>query len=212
MAVKKRKKRRKPKNKLASRDYLEPEQIRFCLEILKADAKNGNYRAAVRLFIFQLLLFTGLRREEAATLQMRDMPCHHQKNQIDIRWQMAKSGRGRAIILSEAQTAIINRFTDRFRRAAKAKAPLLLNEYGRRMTGQNIYQKIKTIGRRVGILSIHPHTLRHTYSTLLYGVKKDQMFVKDQCGHAKLETTDIYVHIGDIERRKQVSALDWLTT
>jgi len=211
MAVKK-KKRKRPKNKLASRDYLEPEQVRFCLEILKADAKNGNFRAVVRLFIFQLLLFTGLRREEAATLQMRDLPCRHKKKQIDVRWEVAKSGRSRTIILSDGQTEIINGFIHRFRRETKSTAPLLLNGYGNRMTGQNIYQIIKTIGRRVGILSLHPHTLRHTYLTLLYGVKKDQMFVKDQAGHDKLETTDIYVHIGDIERRRQVSALDWLTT
>lgn len=159
----KKKKRRRSKNRLKSSDYLQPEQVRFILELLKAEAKDGGFRAAVRLFIFQLLLITGLRRGEAAGLELRDLPYWHKKNQIDVRWYIAKSGRERSIVLSAEQAELINSFVKRFRKGCGSRTPLLVNEYGNRMTGYNIYCRMRTIGRKAGILWLHPHAIRHTW-------------------------------------------------
>lgn len=211
MAVKK-KKRRRSKTQLEPGDYLDCEQVRFVLEILKKQASNGKFRTATRLFIFQLLVNTGLRRAEAAALEMRDLPGHHGKDQVVVRWSMAKGRRNRGVIISDRFKEILAAFVSRFCRGERSRAPLLRNEYGRRITGQNIYMRIRTIGRITGLRGLHPHMLRHTYLSLLYRVDKDQMFVKDQGGHVKMDTTNIYVHIGDNERKRQVSGLDWLAT
>ncbi len=208
--VRKIKKKRKPKTQLEPGDYLDGEQVRYILEILKAAARDGRFRTAVRLFIFQLLLNTGLRRGEAAGLQLRDLPGYHGKCQIVVRWQQAKGRRNRGIIISSEFAKVISDYTERFCRGCGPKSPLLRNEYGNAMTSDNIYRRIKTISRHTAIISLHPHTMRHTYLSLLYGIEKDQMFVKDQGGHVKMDTTNIYVHIGDRERKKQVSRLDWL--
>lgn len=210
MAVKKRK--RKPKTQLEPGDYLDDEQVRFVLEILKGQAADGRFRTAVRLFIFQLLVNTGLRRGEAAELELRDLPCCHGKGQVVVRWSMAKGRRNRGIIIGDKCKKLVADYVERFCNGCGPRAPLLRNEYGRKMTAQNIYCRIKTIGKLTGLRGLHPHMLRHTYLSLLYGVQKDQMFVKDQGGHVKLDTTNIYVHIGDIERKRQVSRLDWLAT
>ena len=212
MAKVKKKKRRKSKTQLEPGDYLDAEQVRFTLQILKGQAADGKFRTAMRLFLFQLLLNTGLRRGEAAGLQLRDLPGYHGKGQIVVRWAMAKGRRNRGIIISDKFRAIIAEYVERFCSACGPRAPLLRNEYCRPMTPQNIYDRIKTIGRHTGQKGLHPHMLRHTYLTLLYGVSKDQMFVKDQGGHLKIDTTNIYVHIGDIERKRQVSRLEWLAT
>ncbi len=214
MAVKtaKRKKKRKPKTQLEPGDYLDAEQVRFALEILKSQAADGRFRTAVRLFIFQLLLNTGLRRGEAAGLQLGDLPCCHGKSQVVVRWTMAKGGRNRGVIVSDKCKKLIAEYVERFCEGYGPRTPLLRNEYGRPMTAQNIYCRIRTIGKHTGLVGLHPHMLRHTYLSLLYGVSKDQMFVKDQGGHIKMDTTNIYVHIGDIERKRQVSRLDWLAT
>lgn len=210
--IAKRRKKRKPKTQLEPGDYLEAEQVRFILEILKRHAEDGRFRTAIRLFLFQLLLNTGLRRSEAAGLQLRDLPTHHGKSEVVVRWETAKGARNRGIVISDRCVALIKEYVSRFCKDRKPMGCLLLNEYGRPMTGQNIYARLKTIGKLTGIEALHPHMLRHTYLSLLYGISKDQMFVKDQGGHVKLDTTKIYVHIGDIERKKQVSKLDWLAT
>lgn len=204
-------KKRKPKTQLEPGDYLDSEQVRFVLQILKVAAENGTFRTAIRLFIFQLLLNTGLRRGEAAGLQLRDLPCYHGKPQVVVRWTQAKGRRNRGVVISDGFIGIIKDYVGRFCKGCGPRAPLLRNEYGRPMTPQNIYCRVKTIGRHTGI-GLRPHMLRHTYLSLLYGVEKDQMFVKDQGGHVKLDTTDIYVHIGDSERKRQVSRLAWLAT
>lgn len=208
----KRKKKRRTKTQLEPGDYLDAEQVRFALEILKGEAANGSFRTVTRLFIFQLLLNTGLRRGEAAGLQLRDMPGYHGKSQVVVRWTMAKGRRNRGIIISDRCKKLIADYVGMFCRGCGPRAPLLRNEYGRAMTAQNIYSRVKTIGRHIGMVGLHPHILRHTYLSLLYGVGKDQMFVKDQGGHIKMDTTNIYVHIGDRERKRQVSRLDWLAT
>ncbi len=208
----KKKKRKKPKDKLNSWDYLDAEQVLFCLTLLKKEADDGGFRACVRLFVFRLLLITGLRRAEACGIEMRDLPCCHGKKQIDVRREVGKGGYARTITLSTAQVGLIDQYIDRFCNREKQRSPLLLNEAGVRMKGKNIWCRMKTIGRHVGIPSLKPHAMRHTYSSLLYQQGgKDQMFVKDQCGHRKVETTNIYVHIGSTERIRQVSRLDWLT-
>ncbi len=193
-------------------DYLDDEQVRFALEILKGQATDGTFRTAVRLFIFQLLVNTGLRRGEAAELQLRDLPGCHGKDQVVVRWSMAKGRRNRGIIIGDACKRLIADYVMRFCGGCGPKSPLLRNEYGLKMTPQNIYCRIRTIGKHTGLVGLHPHMLRHTYLSLLYGVQKDQMFVKDQGGHVKMDTTNIYVHIGDRERKRQVSRLNWLAT
>ncbi len=206
------KKKRRPKTELEPEDYLDAEEVRFILEILKNQAADGRFRTATRLFLFQLLLNTGLRRGEAAELELKDMPSSHGKDQIAVRWRRAKGRRNRGVIISDKFKAILQEYIERFCSGCRLTAPLLRNEYGNPMTGQNIYRRMKTIGKQTGIAGLHPHMLRHTYLSLLYGISKDQMFVKDQGGHVKLDTTNIYVHIADRERKKQVTRLDWLAT
>lgn len=209
---KSKKKRRKPKVQLSHDDYLDPEQVRFVLQILKKQASDGKFRSAMRLFIFQLLLNTGLRRSEAADLQLRDLPCAHGKCQVSARWETTKGRRNREVLVSEEFRVILDEFVERFCKGKGPRSPLLVNEHGRPMTGYNIWCRIKTIGRRVGFVRLHPHALRHTYLSLLYGVSKDQTLIKDQGGHVKLDTTNIYIHIGDNDRKRQVSKIGWLGT
>ncbi len=206
------KKKRKPKTQLEPGDYLDAERVRFVLELLKGEAADGRFRTAVRLFIFQLLLNTGLRRGEAAGLQLRDLPGFHGKGQVVVRWEMAKGRRNRGIIISDKFKKVIAEYVERFCEGCKPRTPLLRNEYGNAMTAQNIYCRMRTIGSHTGIKGLHPHMLRHTYLSLLYSVDKDQKFVKDQGGHVKMDTTNIYVHIGDRERKRQVDRLSFLAT
>ena len=147
----KKKKRRHAKDQLGPRDYLEAEQIRFINATLKAEAKDGGFRATVNLFIFQMLLITGLRRGELVGLELRDLPCVHGKNCIDVRRPVAKNRHARRIELSKPMVAVINRFVDKFRRDCGPRTPLLINERGRRMTGKNVYKRVKTVGRKTGI-------------------------------------------------------------
>ena len=49
---------------------------------------------------------------------------------------------------------------------------------------------------------IHPHTLRHSYATLLQNRDTPLNIIQNLLGHARIETTTIYVHMG-IEKMKE---------
>jgi len=204
--------KRRAKTKLVSTDYLTEEQVRFVLELLRARAAGGGFRAAVNLFLFELLVMTGLRCCEAAGLELRDLPCCHGKDYIDVRAAVAKNGRARTVLIAPVFSRHIKQFVDRFREGCGGRIPLLINEAGNRIKYWNIYDRIKTIGRLTGIGWLHPHCLRHTYCTLLYGVGHDAFMVQEQAGHVKPETTKIYAHIGDNDRKRQVLGLGRLLT
>ncbi len=49
---------------------------------------------------------------------------------------------------------------------------------------------------------VHPHTLRHSYATLLQNRDTPLNIIQNLLGHARIETTTIYVHMG-IEKMKE---------
>ena len=50
---------------------------------------------------------------------------------------------------------------------------------------------------------VRPHTLRHTYASLLFEAGVELAVVQELLGHADLATTrDIYVHLSDRVKRK----------
>jgi integrase len=56
---------------------------------------------------------------------------------------------------------------------------------------------------------ITPHTLRHSYITMLYISGVDVLTAKEQAGHADIETTlNIYTHLDSTYKRKQIDKLN----
>jgi len=52
--------------------------------------------------------------------------------------------------------------------------------------------------------TIHPHTLRHSYATYVYGKTKDLKGVQDLLGHESMNTTSIYAHISVEDKKKMI--------
>lgn len=51
---------------------------------------------------------------------------------------------------------------------------------------------------------VHPHTLRHSYATLLQNRDTPLNVIQNLLGHARIETTTIYVHMGIDKMKEQV--------
>ena len=57
--------------------------------------------------------------------------------------------------------------------------------------------------------NIRPHSLRHTYASLLFAANVNIVTIQDLLGHADLSTTrSIYVHLTDDVRRDASDALE----
>jgi site-specific recombinase XerD len=84
-------------------------------------------------------------------------------------------------------------------------------EFDSRYSQKGVQWAVKEAAKRAGIVkSVCVHTLRHTFATHLIEDGLDILSVKELLGHENIETTMIYLHVAQNERRKLFSPLDTL--
>jgi integrase len=204
--------RRRPKRYLKPTDVLSPEEIKKLLawSMGRADesraAGEKMSREITDEMIVLFFLGSGLRAEEGRSLKIKDTPYHHRKNCVWV--EKGKGGKDRTVWISAKLAGKIIAYIEGF--ASREPADYFFrNERGGQLSYGSLISKIKRIGRQAGILiakdkngkvksGFHTHILRHTFATLLRLVTKDSpdsiKGIKDQLGHEKEETTNIYIH------------------
>jgi len=195
---------------LSPEKYLTEQQQKRLLAYVKAQADIARYRNTTRAIIDEMLVMlflnTGLRAKELCDLRLRDLPVTHGKKMIFVRTGKGKTVR--VVEISDRFCKKLEGFIELYRKRAKPVDHLFIGERGNPIQYVSVYSKIKRIGKRSGIVNLHPHVLRHTYLTRLYNVEHDLRFVQDQAGHKSPVTTAIYAKTDQPTRRKQVNALD----
>jgi site-specific recombinase XerD len=80
-----------------------------------------------------------------------------------------------------------------------------------RYSQRGVQWVIKQTVKRAGIKKrVTTHTLRHTYATHLLEDGLDIITIKELLGHAKIETTLIYLHVAQLDPKRKFSPLDTL--
>jgi integrase/recombinase XerD len=75
-------------------------------------------------------------------------------------------------------------------------APFIINKAGRRMRGETLNARVKTLVEKAGIQKeISLHNLRHSIATHLLENGMSVEYVRDFLGHKYLETTQIYTRV-----------------
>ena len=80
---------------------------------------------------------------------------------------------------------------------------VFLNTQGRRITRQGVFKIVEYYGRQVGIKSLHPHVLRHSFATHLLEGGADLRAIQEMLGHADISTTQIYTHVDRSHLREE---------
>jgi len=151
--------------------------------------------------MFQLMLNTGLRSSEAASLRWKDINLTSGKLMV----REGKGAKDRTLWVDDSQLEELK--TWRERQVNKlGEAPkwvfstLKEGSSGKKLTAQQVWKTLKTYADKAGIeKDIHPHTLRHTFATDLYRETGKIRLVQKALGHSDLSTTMIYTHIVDDE-------------
>ena len=144
--------------------------------------------------ILEVLYGCGLRVSELCSLKISDI--HFEESLIEC---FGKGNKQRYVPINEAALFAINDYLVKFRSKLEYKESndvLLLNKKGRVIKREYINKMLNKASKKAGINKrIHPHMLRHTFSTHLLENGANLRSIQTMLGHKNLSTTEIYTHI-----------------
>lgn len=184
--------------------FLQEEEI---IQLLLAPRIRGNSELQIARdqLILAILYGTGLRVSELISLQ---------KDEI-ILWEKQFSIRGkgsklRSVFLTNSAMQKLSHYlnlrTDDY-------TPLFIslakNSYGKQLSRNSVEALVKNYTKKIWLKKkVTPHTLRHSFATMLLKKGADIRSVQTLLGHASITTTQIYTHIDDRFLKKVHNLLD----
>ncbi len=175
-----------------------------------------------RYYPFVLLLArTGMRLGEALALQWDDIDWHGRF--AEVRRSLSrgsttapKSGKSRRVDLSAqlVDTLRVLRVASQKRalRDGRGELPAVVfaSDAATPLDGDNFRRRVwPRLFAKAELREMRIHDLRHTYASLLIGQGESLTYVKEQLGHASIQTTvDVYGHLVPGGNRAAVDRLD----
>ena len=151
--------------------------------------------------ILELLFATGIRVSELVNIKIIDINFKEQEIKV-----FGKGKKMRIVYFNKECQKVMSKYVTEARQTilnGKHNDYLIINNRGNKITTRGIEDIIdKCIQKSSLNHKISPHTLRHTFATLLLNEGMDIREVQELLGHARLSTTSIYTHVSNEELRK----------
>lgn len=151
-----------------------------------------------------ILYACGLRVSEACRLRWRDIDLERR----NIRVWRGKGMKDRYVMLASCMEPLFRQGKER---CLPEDFVFVGDEPDRHLSPRSAQRimaravRISSIGKRAT-----PHSMRHSFATHLVEHGTDTSFIQELLGHARLETTQIYMHVAQPSMDKLVSPLDRL--
>ena len=153
--------------------------------------------------IIEVLFSCGLRVSELVNLKLSNLYLDEQFIRV-----MGKGSKERLVPISEKAIKELNYwFIDRNLMKIKpdSKDIVFLNRRGGQLTRTMILIMIKRQAVEAGITkTISPHTLRHSFATVLLKGGADLRVIQSLLGHEHISTTEIYTHLDEPSIREEL--------
>ncbi len=169
-------------------------------------ASAGNLKHKV---LIGLLYGCGLRSSEARMVQLSDID--FDRKMLHVR--QGKGKKDRYVPMS----SVLLKWIEKYLKLYRPKIYLLNGKHNRYIKKGQAYSAkgfswvVLQTARKAKIKKpVSAHTLRHTFATHLLEDGLDIVSIKDLLGHARIETTLVYLHVAQYERHKPYSPLDVL--
>jgi site-specific recombinase XerD len=154
--------------------------------------------------LLSLIYSAGLRVSEVCKLKITDID--FDRKQIHVR--ESKNNNSRYVVLSAYIAAGLRQYI----KGSKPKEFLFNGrEKGSPLGHSAVQQSFRLAMKKTGILKeACVHTLRHSFATHLLEQGVDIVSIKEQLGHAHIQTTMMYLHVAKLERSQVHSPFDKL--
>ncbi len=190
-------------NKLPT--HLNNEELEKFLESIDKIEMSAKVRARNRLLI-KIIVFTGMRSNEALQLKIKDFTLENGYYTILIK---GKGDKYRAVMLKAFHIESLLKEWLIERELYPVKNDLLFcNQKGTALTQAYLYKQVERIINFAGLRREKngAHMLRHSFATLLYQKRHDLILVQEALGHASLNTSRIYTHF-DKQRLEEAASI-----
>ncbi len=190
-------------NKLPT--HLNNEELEKFLEGIDKIEMSAKVRARNCLLI-KIIVFTGMRSNEALQLKIKDFTLENGCYTILIK---GKGDKYRAVMLKAFHIESLLKEWLIERKLYPVKNDLLFcNQKGSTLTQAYLYKQVERIINFAGLRREKngAHMLRHSFATLLYQKRHDLILVQEALGHASLNTSRIYTHF-DKQRLEEAASI-----
>ncbi len=143
--------------------------------------------------MLELMYSSGLRVSELLNLQIRNI--NFSKKYLEIK---GKGSKERHVPLGDYALEWLANYINMIRcyNIGHTSKYVFLNRYGKQLSRQFFFKKIKEYALRANITkNIYPHILRHSFATHMLENGADLIAVQEMLGHENLSTTQIYTHV-----------------
>lgn len=159
------------------------------LEVEKLRSAASN---AKETLIIELLLSTGCRVSELVSLNFSDYD--QENDSIEV---IGKGDKQRTLYFNAKAKLALNYY---LKEVPHITGPLFYGQTkGEEMTTAGVQKLVKRLGKRAGVLNVHPHRFRRTAATLARRHGMPIELVSRFLGHENIETTMAYSMINDDE-------------
>lgn len=184
--------------------YLEQDQLQNTMSYIDGKYKERN------IAIFLLMAYSGLRVGEVHRLNLSHY--HGEKGSITV---LGKGRKWNEIPLSaEVNTYMQHIMEQRLTPYKQKEDAFFVSQKGRRLSIRQIqkimsmmFQAMKEDHNELRHLKLSCHKLRHSFATLMLRNQVDIRIVKELMGHTSIETTMIYTHIQDDDKKQAISSI-----
>ena len=150
-------------------------------------------KAAVRnSAVLELLFATGLRVSElcsitSATINLQD-------GRINV---LGKGARERIVYVSNPEViSALKQYYGLFENQILSTGWFFINKLGNRFSEQSVRTMIRAYADMAHLSEhITPHTIRHSFATLMLDEDVDIRYIQSILGHSSIATTQIYTHV-----------------
>lgn len=180
-------------DKTPPRCLSEDELRRFldAAETLHHDSKLCKLRDTT---ILHVMADTGLRKSEVLAMTLDALDLAHRTITVSAE---SKGRRSRVVAFTPDTLRRLRGYL-RERSGINCNS-VWVNIYGERISDMVIRLAVRRSARAAGLLNVHPHTLRHSFATRAIHKGLGLTSLQKLLGHAKLQTTSLYLHIDDNE-------------
>ena len=149
-------------------------------------------RGLLDLALMEVAFSCGLRVSELVELRKDEI--NRKSGYLKVTGKRKKE---RLLPIRREALEVMKLYEEKVRSPIKTSSPyFFLHEDGKKVSRQYLFLRLKEYVKSAGInKNVSPHTLRHTYATLLLENGAELREVQELLGHAEIETTQIYTHL-----------------